>query len=300
VGGFADVVLSLISVHVDAEVPAGTSSASRSLPFGDAGPYGSASGPAPDDAFTRPASIVLQGEQMAIIANRYRHRYGLTREELGEVVIGLRDNAVRAGYGKPLTLDEYLSAPMLFDPLTAMDCSRELDGSFGAAVILTSLERARDLRQPPVVLSAAAIGGTTTHATMLQMPDDSFASSGHREVAEDLWAMAGMDARDVDVALLHDDFSPMVITQLEDYGFCGLGEGGAFVAAGNTKLGGSIAVNPHGGNLSDAYLRGATHVVEAVEQLRGTAANQVPGAEVALVTGSPATIPMSAAILRKA
>jgi acetyl-CoA acetyltransferase len=112
--------------------------------------------------------------------------------------------------------------------------------------------------------------------------------------------MTGLSTDAVDVALLYDDFSPMVVMQLEDYGFCPVGEGGAFVTDGNTRLGATIPVNTHGGNLSSAHLQGATHVVEAVEQLRGTAANQVPGAEVALVTGAPTTIPMSAAILRSA
>jgi acetyl-CoA acetyltransferase len=300
VGGFADVVLSMVAVAVAPKRPGGTSSATRALPLGDAGPYGSPSGPMPEDAFTQPSAIVLQAQQAAIIAQRYQHQYGLTREQLAAVVTSQCDNAARRGHGKLLGMSEYLAAPMLFDPLSVLDCSPELEGSFAVAVILTTLERARDLRQPSVVLAGAAIGGTTSHSTMLQMPDASFASSGHREVALDLWGMTGLAPDAVDVALLYDDFSPMVIMQLEDYGFCPIGEGGAFVAAGHTRLGAAIPVNTHGGNLSSAYLRGATHVVEAVEQLRGTAANQVPGAEVALVTGAPAAIPMSAAILRSA
>ena len=101
--------------------------------------------------------------------------------------------------------------------------------------------------------------------------------------------MAGITPADVDVALLYDHFSPMVIMQLEDYGFCPIGEGGPFVADGNIRYGtGSIPVNTHGGNLSEAYIIGMTHVREAVEQLRGTAINQVEGAEIALVTGGPA------------
>jgi acetyl-CoA acetyltransferase len=300
VGGFADVVLSLIAVAEAPKLPGGTSSATRALPLGDVGPYGSPSGPMPEDAFTQPSWIVLQAQQAAITAKRYQYQYGLTREQLAEVVISQCDNAVRSGHGKLLGMNEYLAAPMLFDPLSVFDCTPEFEGSFAVAVILTTVERAWDLRQPPVVLAGAAIGGTTTHSTMLQMPDASFASSGHREVALDLWRMTGLSADDVDVALLYDDFSPMVVMQLGDYGFCAVGEGGAFVMDGNTRLGGAIPVNTHGGNLSSAYLRGATHVVEAVEQLRGTAANQVPGAEVALVTGAPTTIPMSAAILRRA
>jgi acetyl-CoA acetyltransferase len=134
--------------------------------------------------------------------------------------------------------------------------------------------------------------------TWMGMPDDEFASSGHRPVAQRLWAMAGMTAADVDVALIYDHFSPMVIMQLEDYGFCGIGEGGAFVADGNIRWpDGSLPVNTHGGNLSEAYIIGMTHVKEAVEQLRGDAVNQVEGAEVALVTGGPASIPVSSLLL---
>ena len=115
-----------------------------------------------------------------------------------------------------------------------------------------------------------------------------------------MYEMAGLSPSDVDVALLYDHFSPMVVMQLEDYGFCPIGEGGAFVEDGNIRYGtGSIPVNTHGGNLSEAYIIGMTHVREAVEQLRGVAVNQVEGAEVALVTGGPAGLPVSGALLRK-
>ena len=125
-----------------------------------------------------------------------------------------------------------------------------------------------------------------------QMPDEDFASSGHRPVAKRLYEMAGVGPHDVDVALLYDHFSPMVIMQLEDYGFCPIGEGGPFVADGNIRWPtGTIPVNTHGGNLSEAYIIGMTHVREAVEQLRGTAVNQVEGAEIALVTGGPPALP---------
>jgi acetyl-CoA acetyltransferase len=133
------------------------------------------------------------------------------------------------------------------------------------------------------------------------MPDDEYASSGHRPVAKRLYEMAGLGPDDVDVALLYDHFTPMVLMQLEDYGFCSIGESGPFVADGNIRyLGGTIPVNTHGGHLSEAYVIGMTHVREGVEQLRGTAVNQVPDAEVALVTGGPAGLPVSSLILRKA
>src|SRR5258705_12926721 len=112
--------------------------------------------------------------------------------------------------------------------------------------------------------------------------------------------MAGVTPADVDVALLYDHFSPMVIMQLEDYGFCPIGEGGRFVSGGHIRYGsGSIPVNTHGGNLSEAYLIGMTHIREAVEQLRGTAVNQVSDAEIALVTGGPAALPVSGTLLRR-
>jgi acetyl-CoA acetyltransferase len=132
------------------------------------------------------------------------------------------------------------------------------------------------------------------------MPDEYFASSGHRPVAERLYAMAGLGPADVDVALLYDHFSPMVLMQLEDYGFAPIGESGPFVAEGNIRWpNGTIPVNTHGGNLSESYIIGMTHVMEGVEQIRGTAINQVAGAEVALVTGGPASLPVSSLLLTR-
>jgi acetyl-CoA acetyltransferase len=130
------------------------------------------------------------------------------------------------------------------------------------------------------------------------MPDAVFASAGAELVARRLYAQAGIVPQDIDVALIYDHFSPFVILQLEDYGFCLRGEGGPFVESGAIRQTGSIPVNPHGGHLSEAYVIGMTHIREAVEQLRGQAVNQIAGARFALVTGGPAPIPMSGAILR--
>lgn len=133
------------------------------------------------------------------------------------------------------------------------------------------------------------------------MPDPHFASSGHKPVADRLYAMSGTRPRDIDVALIYDHFSAMVLMQLEDYGFCAKGEGGPFVLSGAIRYkGGSIPVNTHGGQLSEAYVIGMTQLVEAVEQVRGSAINQVPGAELALATGGPASLPVSGIILRTA
>jgi acetyl-CoA acetyltransferase len=170
-------------------------------------------------------------------------------------------------------------------------------------VITTTAERARDLRHPPAYVRASAHGGSGdwgTAITWMGMREDIFASSGHRPVARDLWERAGLGPADVDVALLYDHFTGLVLLQLEDYGFCPIGESGPFVADGNIRYpDGTIPVNTHGGNLSEAYIIGFSHVMEAVEQLRGTATNQVAGAEVALVTGGPAPIPVSGLVLTK-
>jgi acetyl-CoA acetyltransferase len=200
---------------------------------------------------------------------------------------------------KPLTMDDYLSARMLSDPLCLYDFCLESDGAI--AVITTSVERARDLRQPPVRILAAEMGGEGPNSVMwgwAASPEDYFTSGAHGAVARRVWRRSGLSPEDVDVALLYDHFGPMVLFQLEDYGFCKKGEGGSFVSEGNIRWPeGSLPVNTHGGHLSEGYIMGMTHILEGVDQIRGTAVNQVKGARTALVTGAPAAIPMSAALL---
>ena len=159
----------------------------------------------------------------------------------------------------------------------------------------------QDLKQRPVYVSGSAHGGAGRWGRAIgsmQMPDDLFASSGHRSIVERLYNQAGIGVDDIDVALLYDNFTFLVISQLEDYGFCPIGEGGRFVADGSIRLDGSIPVNPHGGQLSNSYLVGSTTLREGVEQMRGVAANQITDAHVALVSGGPASLPVSGLILR--
>ena len=268
-------------------------------------PYGS-SGISPAAAFTANNGLLSPGHSFAQLASRHMHLYGTKREHFAEVCISTRENAIKRPTSlrtEPLTFDDYFNARMINDPLCLFDYTMESDGA--VAVITTSLERAKDLRQPPAVIMASAHGGDGRWGPALfryfQAPDEYFTSSGHRPIAKRIYEMAGVGPADVDVALLYDHFSPMVIMQLEDYGFCPIGEGGPFVGDGNIRYGtGKIPVNTHGGNLSEAYIIGMTHVREAVEQIRGTAINQVEGAEIALVTGGPAGLPVSATLLRKA
>lgn len=302
-GGMADVVVTLMTLQQLDRRLGGTRDEERS-PAASASPYGSGGIP-PEYAFTANNGMLAPGHSFAILTQRHMHKYGTKREHLAEVAISTRLNASTHPMSlrpEPITLDDYFNSRMLSDPLCLFDYTMESDGA--VAVITTSLERARTLRHPPAVIEASAHGGAGRWGpalfTYFQMPDEYFASSGHRTVANRIWEMSGLTAKDVDVALFYDHFSPLVIMQLEDYGFCPIGEGGPFVADGNIRYkGGSIPVNTHGGNLSNAYIIGMTHVREAVEQIRGTAPNQVKGAEVALVTGGPAGLPVSGTLLRK-
>lgn len=258
--------------------------------------------PDPVNSFLQPSGLYGPGQLMSVLARRHMHDYGTRREAFAEIAVSQRLNAAnrpKAMKREPLTLDAYFSARMISEPLCLNDFCLETDGA--VAVITTTAERARDLRQPAVPVVAAAHGGHRDWGrafAWMGMPQETFASSGHATIASQLYRRAGVGPDDIDVALLYDHFSPMVLMQLEDYGFCAKGDGGPFVESGAIRYdGGSIPVNTHGGQLSEAYIVGMTHIVEGVEQMRGTAINQVEGAELALVTGGPATLPVSGLIL---
>lgn len=261
-----------------------------------------ASAPTPELSFLQPSGLTGPGQAMALLARRHMHLYGTRREAFAEVAISSRLNASNrpsALKRTPLTLDEYFSSRMIADPLCLYDFCLETDGA--VAFITTSAERARDLRQKPAYVMASAHGGHSDWGRAfagMNMRGDAFASSGHQPIAKRLYEHAGITPSDVDVAQIYDHFTPLVVMQLEDYGFCAKGEGGAFVESGAIRFkGGSIPVNTHGGNHSEAYIIGMTHIREAVEQIRGVAINQVPNANIALVTGGPASLPVSGLLL---
>jgi acetyl-CoA acetyltransferase len=261
--------------------------------------------PSPLNAFLQPSGLAGPGHLMAILTRRHMHDYGTRREAFAEVAISSRLNAMNretALRREPMTLDDYFGARMIAEPLCLFDFCQETDGA--VAVITTSKDRAKDLRHKPVDVVAAAHGGSREWGRAFAwygMPPEEFASSGHAAVANQLWRKAGVGPEDIDVALLYDHFSSMVVMQLEDYGFCKKGEGGPFVESGAIRFdGGALPVNTHGGQLSEAYIIGMTHIREAVEQLRGIAVNQVKDAELALVTGGPAALPVSGLVLGRA
>lgn len=257
-------------------------------------------------SFLQPSGLAGPGHLMSVLARRHMHEFGTTREAFAEVAISTRRNAMnrpKAVKRTELTREEYFAGRMIAEPLCVYDFCLETEGA--VAVITTSLDRARDLRQAPVPVVAVAHGGSRDWGrafSWFQMPDDTFASAGGRPIAERLYKQASITAQDIDVALLYDHFTPMVVMQLEDFGFCERGEGGPYVESGAIRYAaepasGVTPVNTHGGQLSEGYVIGMTHIVEGVEQMRGTAINQVTGAEHALVTGGPASLPVSGLIL---
>jgi acetyl-CoA acetyltransferase len=220
----------------------------------------------------------------AMIAQRHMHVYGTTREQMAHVAVNTRQHALlhpNAHMKKPLTLDDVLSSKAIADPLAMLDCCLISDAA--GAFIVTSAERARDLKSKPAYLQG--IGEYHTHEHLMCAP--SLTEFGAIESGRVAYQMAGLGPQDIDVAELYDCFTIVPIIELEELGFCKPGEGGAFFAEGHARIGGKLPVNTHGGMLSHAHAGaagGLFGIVEAVRQLRGgLGARQVQGAEVALV-----------------
>ncbi len=223
--------------------------------------------------------------QFAGMARRHMELYGTTADQLAAVAIACRKHAAlcdNAILRAPLSLDEYRHAPLLADPFRAADCCLVNDGA--AAFIMTSVERARDLPRPPVRVLAAAQGIVRGGEFSTLRPEYLCTAAVHS--GPKAFAEAGVRRADIDFAQVYDNFTSMVIEQLEDLGFCAKGEGGPFVADGRIELGGVLPVNTAGGQLAQAFILSANVMVEAVRQLRGECgARQVADARLGLVTG---------------
>jgi acetyl-CoA acetyltransferase len=219
----------------------------------------------------------------ALAARRHMHLYGTRPQHLGEVVVAARAHAARTPHAqerRAISMDDYLASDPLVEPLRRLDCCLVSDGA--AAVVVTSEERAADLPAPAVRI----LGHAQAHSLSTYASPDHFDTLPAARCGPKALARAGVTSDDVDVALLYDCFSIVVLLQLEDYGFCKKGEAGPFVEGGRIAPGGGLAVNPSGGLLAEGYGGGMLHVIEAVRQLRGSADDrQVPGAELALVSG---------------
>lgn len=236
--------------------------------------------------FEYPMGAIAPAQLYAPMARRHMELYGTRSEDFAEIAIACRshallnDNAIMRN--KPITLEDHQASRMISDPFRLLDCSLEGDG--GTAVVVSSLERARDLRQPLVTILGVAEGHPDSPSAITQRPD--MTKVGLAKAAARAFAMADVGHDAIDVAEIYDCFTYAVLCQIEDLGFCAKGEGGAFVSGGRLQLGGALPINTHGGLLSQCHQWGLNHVVELVRQLRGQGGRaQVEGAEVGLVTG---------------
>ena len=252
-----------------------------------------------DNGWHYPMGIATPAATVAMVARRYMHEFGATSEDFGRVTVADRRHAATNPnawfYQRPVTLAEHQASRWIAEPLRLLDCCQESDGA--VAVVVTSLDRARDLRRPPAVIRAAAQGAGPDQFTMTSYYRDDLASLPEMGlVGVQLWRRAGITRADIRTAILYDHFTPYVLIQLEELGFCGRGEARDFIAGGAIELGGRLPVNPHGGQLGEAYIHGMNGIAEAVRQVRGTSVNQVPGDGPVLVTAGTG-VPTSGLIL---
>lgn len=250
-----------------------------------------------------PFGLSTPAQWVAMFAQRYLHEFGASSADFGRVSVGVRDFAATNPkawfYERPITLEEHQASRWIAEPLRLLDCCQETDG--GQAIIVVSAERARELRQPPAYIAGAAQGSSDGQQMMTSYYGASLTGIPEMGlVARQLYAQAGLGPRDLDAAILYDHFTPFVLAQLEEFGFCGRGEAPGFVADGHLGRGGSLPTNTHGGQLGEAYLHGMNGIAEGVRLVRGTSVNQPGGpggrASAVLVTAGTG-VPTSGLVL---
>ena len=252
-----------------------------------------------------PFGLVTPAAWVALHAQRYMSTYGVTNEDFGQIAVVDRAHAATNPdawfYQRPITLEDHQISRWIIEPvLRLLDCCQESDG--GVAMVVTSAERARDLRQPPAVLAAAAQGAAHNGEMMTSYyREDITGLPEMGVVAEKLWRDSGLTPKDIQTAFIYDHFTPFVFTQFEELGFCARGEAKDFATVERLSLGGELPINTHGGLLSQGHVVGLNHVIELTRQLRGEAGKaQVKAAEMGLVTGYGDMGDGSLAILRRA
>lgn len=243
-------------------------------------------------ALQQPYGMISPVHKFAPFAQRYLYEYNETPDAFGHVAVALRDYATRnpnAMMQKPITLDDHANSRTISSPLRLFDCCIESDGA--AAVVVTRSDLADSSRAVSIAAASQGSGanpwGIVFRSTLAQ------AEAAY--TAEAVFRQAGITPDDVDVAMVYDHFTPFVLFALEAYGFCKPGEAGDFVRDGQIGPGGRLPVNTHGGNHSEAYIHGLTHVIEAVRQLRGESVNQVKDVDVVLSCSAVAQL--SAAVI---
>ena len=247
-----------------------------------------------------PHGLVSAFQEMAMITRRHMIDYGTTEDQFAHVAVTTREHACRnpnAVMREPMTVEDHHRSRMIAEPLRLFDCNIETDGA--CALIVTSTERARDLRQTPAIIHAGALAAGSHHKHLSTMftrhrDDDSAARVGRQ-----LFDQTDLTPADIDAFFCYDFFTSFVIIAVEDYGFCARGEGGPFVEDGGLRWeGGRLPTNTNGGQLSEAFIHGFNNNVEAVRQIRGTSTSQVQDCEYVLVAGAN-TDPTGAVILRR-
>jgi acetyl-CoA acetyltransferase len=254
-----------------------------------------------EQQFLDTAGITMPAQEFALLCRRHMARYGTTSEDLGAVAVAQRqwalDNPRAQMRHRPMTLDDYHRSPWVAEPFHVVDCCLQSDGA--CALLVTSVERARDLAKRPVgVLSGFTATGPRNRGSMWGnfTPDATVTYAEHH--ADRMFARAGIAREDLDFAEIYDCFTYSVIGQMEGFGLIPKGGAGEFFRSGAGSRGGRLPINTHGGLLSEAYIHGLNSVVEAVSQLRGEAGpRQVEGARLGLVTAGGATATGSALIL---
>ncbi len=250
-------------------------------------------------SWTTPAGQLTPASWVAMVARRYMHLYGATSADFGRVAVAGRRHAANNPaawfYNDPITLEDHQASRWIVDPLHLLDCCQESDG--GQALVVTSAERARDLPNTPALIVAGAQGAGVDQWTMTSFFRDDIAQLPEMKVvADELWTSSGLTPADIQTAILYDHFTPYVLMQLEEFGFCGRGEAKDFIKDGALEIGGRLPINTHGGQLGEAYIHGMNGIAEAVRQVRGTSVNQVDKVENVLVTAGTG-VPTSGLIL---
>ncbi|HMK12376.1 MAG TPA: hypothetical protein VK461_12380 [Acidimicrobiales bacterium] len=277
----------------------------RSLAQGQFGRYGQ-SGRARRSrgvgAFTVPYGIQTPAQICAMQTRRFMYEHGVSQDSLAEVVLAsyahAQHNPRAIRYGTPLTRDEYHASRWIAEPLHLYDCCPENDGA--AAIVVTTPERARDLRREPVAIVAGA-HGLEHRDGVGAFGEAHFPTAHHRHVGRQLWQRAGVKPDDIPVAQLYENFTGPVLMALTEMGFCAPGEIDDFVANGNLQWPhGRLPINTSGGNLGEAYIHGFGNVVEAVRQVRGESTCQVQGVELSLSVSGPGYAPGSAVLFGRA
>lgn len=243
--------------------------------------------------------VMVAASMMAIPMRRYMHETGATSEDFANYSIAARKHAATNPnaffYEKPITLEDYMASRMISDPFRLLDCCQESDGA--VAFVITTQDRAKDLKQKPVYVRAGAQGAPNGALLCYSYYKSDIVPREECEiVSRQLYQNAGIGPKDIQTAIIYDHFGPTVLPSLEGYGFCKPGEAKDFIKNGNIEIGGDLPINTNGGQLGEAYIHGMNGIAEAVRQIRGTAVNQVDGVENVLATAGTG-LPTSGIIL---